>query len=315
MKVQRRDRRRAPTGRWRSARRRAPSRPPSSPRSPTPTLDELEGPGAPAPRRERDDGARAPSGSGAATTSGGEFRDYEVEVDEGMVVLDVHPPHPGARRRPTSRCAGTARPASAARAACEINGKPRLVVHDPHGHAAAPRARSRVQPIKTFPVIKDLVTDVSWNYKQNKRIPPFTPAAARRRRQPPDVPGRRRPHPGVPQVHRVLPVPGRLPRAARPATSKDEFVGPRFMIRLASLEMHPLDTADRIPEIRNDFGSGYCNITQVLHRGLPRAHQHHRQRHHPAEGARRRPLLRSDRPHPQRPRRRQEEGIGAGAQT
>jgi succinate dehydrogenase / fumarate reductase iron-sulfur subunit len=42
----------------------------------------------------------------------------------------------------------------------------------------------------------------------------------------------------------------------------DEFIGPRFMIYLANLEMHPLDTVDRIPAIRNDFGSGYCNITK-----------------------------------------------------
>jgi succinate dehydrogenase / fumarate reductase iron-sulfur subunit len=43
---------------------------------------------------------------------------------------------------------------------------------------------------------------------------------------------------------------------------KDEFVGPRFMIKLANLEMHPLDTLDRIPAIRKEFGSGMCNITR-----------------------------------------------------
>jgi succinate dehydrogenase / fumarate reductase iron-sulfur subunit len=34
------------------------------------------------------------------------------------------------------------------------------------------------------------------------------------------------------------------------------------MIRLASLEMHPLDTADRIRAVRDEFGSGLCNITR-----------------------------------------------------
>ena len=48
----------------------------------------------------------------------------------------------------------------------------------------------------------------------------------------------------------------------RDQNKQDEFVGPRFMIYLANLEMHPLDTVDRIPAIRNDFGSGYCNITK-----------------------------------------------------
>ena len=43
---------------------------------------------------------------------------------------------------------------------------------------------------------------------------------------------------------------------------KDDFVGPRFMIRLASLEMHPLDKSDRISKIKNDHGSGMCNITR-----------------------------------------------------
>ena len=57
----------------------------------------------------------------------------------------------------------------------EINGKPRLVVHDAHEHLLEPTRRSRCQPLKTFPVIKDLVTDVSWNYEQNKRIPQFKP--------------------------------------------------------------------------------------------------------------------------------------------
>ena len=48
----------------------------------------------------------------------------------------------------------------------------------------------------------------------------------------------------------------------RDHANHDKFVGPRFMIRLASLEMHPLDTADRVPEIKNDYGSGMCNITK-----------------------------------------------------
>jgi succinate dehydrogenase / fumarate reductase iron-sulfur subunit len=46
------------------------------------------------------------------------------------------------------------------------------------------------------------------------------------------------------------------------ASTRGAFVGPRFMIRLASLEMHPLDTDDRVPEIRKEFGSGLCNITR-----------------------------------------------------
>ena len=43
---------------------------------------------------------------------------------------------------------------------------------------------------------------------------------------------------------------------------EDKFVGPRFMIRLASLDMHPLDTVDRIPQVKDEYGSGMCNITR-----------------------------------------------------
>ena len=48
----------------------------------------------------------------------------------------------------------------------------------------------------------------------------------------------------------------------RDGREENTFVGPRFMIRVASLEMHPLDTADRIPAVRDEFGSGMCNITK-----------------------------------------------------
>ncbi|NCG21578.1 MAG: succinate dehydrogenase/fumarate reductase iron-sulfur subunit, partial [Rhodobacterales bacterium] len=40
------------------------------------------------------------------------------------------------------------------------------------------------------------------------------------------------------------------------------FVGPRFMVRAASLDMHPLDTVDRIPAVKEQYGSGMCNITR-----------------------------------------------------
>ena len=90
-------------------------------------------------------------------------------------------------------------------------------------------------------------------------------------------------------MHRVLHVPGRLPRHPRPRGEQARATpGPRFFIRFAELEMHPLDTNDRRELIRSEHGLGHVQHHQVLHRGLPRAHQHHRQRDHPAEGARRR---------------------------
>ena len=63
-------------------------------------------------------------------------------------------------------------------------------------------------------------------------------------------------------MHRVLPLPERLPRHPRPSGEQANFFGPRFFVRLAELEMHPLDTADRRQLMREAAGVGYCNITK-----------------------------------------------------
>jgi succinate dehydrogenase / fumarate reductase iron-sulfur subunit len=117
----------------------------------------------------------------------------------------------------------------------------------------------QVQPLKTFPVIKDLVCDVSWNYEQNKRI--------RSSPRPKEADGTHRMY--REDVDRVQEFRkciecyrARTCHVLRDRDAKKSFVGPRFMIRLASLEMHPLDDDDRIPEIRKEFGSGMCNITR-----------------------------------------------------
>jgi succinate dehydrogenase / fumarate reductase iron-sulfur subunit len=41
-----------------------------------------------------------------------------------------------------------------------------------------------------------------------------------------------------------------------------EFIGPRFLVHVAALEMHPLDVEDRTAELREAHGIGYCNITK-----------------------------------------------------
>jgi len=142
----------------------------------------------------------------------------------------------------------------------EINGKPRLSCMT-RMNIFGPDETITVQPLKTFPVIKDLVTDVSWNYAQNKRIPKFKPRAK-------EADGTHRMY--QEDVDRVQEFRKCIEcylcqdtcHVLRDRDRKDAFVGPRFMIRLASLEMHPLDDDDRIPEIRKEYGSGYCNITR-----------------------------------------------------
>jgi succinate dehydrogenase / fumarate reductase iron-sulfur subunit len=47
------------------------------------------------------------------------------------------------------------------------------------------------------------------------------------------------------------------------------FIGPRFLLFSAALEMHPLDTADRLPALKDQFGIGYCNITKCCTKVCP----------------------------------------------
>jgi succinate dehydrogenase / fumarate reductase iron-sulfur subunit len=125
--------------------------------------------------------------------SGGELHQYEVNVDEGMVVLDViH--RIQATEAPDLAVRWNCKAGKCGSCSCEINGKPRLACMT-RMDTFEPDAVITVQPVKTFPLIKDLVTDVSWNYRQKKRIPPFRP-----RPRDPDgnyrMMGGRRPHSG-----------------------------------------------------------------------------------------------------------------------
>ncbi|MCH8319296.1 MAG: succinate dehydrogenase/fumarate reductase iron-sulfur subunit, partial [Bacteroidetes bacterium] len=142
----------------------------------------------------------------------------------------------------------------------EINGIPRLSCMIRMSKYAS-EATIILQPMKAFPIIKDLVTDVSWNYEQNKRIAPFKPRA-----KGPD--GKHRMY--QQDIDRVQEFRKCIEcflcqdtcHVLRDHDKKNKFIGPRFLIRLASLEMHPLDTEDRIEDIKSQFGSGMCNITK-----------------------------------------------------
>ena len=142
----------------------------------------------------------------------------------------------------------------------EINGRPRLACMTRMNQYASAETIT-VQPMKTFPVIKDLVTDVSWNFEQNRRIPPFRPSP---RPAGGDYRMMQRDVDRVQEFRKCIEcyLCQDVCHVLRDQSRKDAFVGPRFMIRLASLEMHPLDTGDRVPLIRREFGSGLCNITR-----------------------------------------------------
>src|SRR6266705_3446790 len=188
--------------------------------------------------------------------NGGEFRDYTSEVSEGMVVLDaVHQIQ--ATQASDLACRWNCKAGKCGSCSAEINGKPRLLcmtrMDDPR--FITPGETITVQPMKAFPLIKDLVTGVKWNYKINKMIPPL-------RTRPPDAPDGtwRMSQEEVDRIQEfrkciecflcqdtchVLRDHGKF--------EGETFGGPRFMIRVASLEMHPLDTADRTGLLKDDL--------------------------------------------------------------
>jgi succinate dehydrogenase / fumarate reductase iron-sulfur subunit len=190
---------------------------------------------------------------------GGDFVSYAQDVDQGMVVLDVlH--RIQARQANDLGIRWNCKAGKCGSCSMEINGRPRLACMTRMNEFSAGEVLT-VQPLKAFPVIKDLVTDVSWNFEQNRRIPPLKP-------RPRDADGQYRMQ--QEDVDRIQEFRKCIEcflcqdvcHVLRDRDGSGRFVGPRFMIRLASLEMHPLDTADRIPAILKEFGSGLCNITR-----------------------------------------------------
>jgi len=175
--------------------------------------------------------------------SGGKFVEYKVNLDKGMVVLDViHSIQ--AHQASDLACRWNCKAGKCGSCSMEINGKPRL--------SCLTRMNSfkedeiiTIQPLKTFPIIKDLVTDVSWNYTQNKRIAPFKPGPRGKDGQ---YRMYQRDVERVQEFRKCIEcyLCQNVCHVLRDQDKKDKFVGPRFMIRLASLEMHPLDTEDRI---------------------------------------------------------------------
>lgn len=189
----------------------------------------------------------------------GDFADYSVDVDEGMVVLDalfrVQAEHANDLAIRWNCKAGKCGSCS-----MEINGRPKLACMTRLGDYDE-NDTIVCTPLKTFPVVRDLVTDVSWNYRQNERIAPFKPGS-------PGPDGKYRMNQEsaarVQEFRKCIEcyLCQNVCHVLRDHERTDGFVGPRFLIRLASLEMHPLDTADRLDSIKNEYGSGLCNITK-----------------------------------------------------
>ena len=192
-------------------------------------------------------------------TEKGEFKDYTLKLEQGMVVLDaIH--RIQAEQANDLAARWNCKAGKCGSCSMEINGKPKLACMTRMNEYSFDEVIT-IQPLKTFPLIKDLVTDVSWNYEQNKKITPFTPGKKINNKD------RVMYQQGIERIQEFRKciecyLCQDVCHVLRDQNQKDKFIGPRFMIRLASLEMHPLDKGDRIPEIKEEFGSGMCNITR-----------------------------------------------------
>ena len=210
-----------------------------------------------------------------------------MPAQEGEVVLDViH--RVQASEAPDLACRWNCKAGKCGSCSAEINGRPSLMCMT-RMDTLPPGETVTVAPMRAFPIIRDLVTDVSYNYEVAKRIPPLSPRdktdGRGEGRRLPHGPDRRRAEPGVPQVHRVLPVPGRLPRGPRPRGEQDRLRRSPVLHPLGRARDAPAGHQRPPPAAPGGAGPRQVQHHQVLHRGVPRAHQDHRQRHHPAQGA------------------------------
>jgi succinate dehydrogenase / fumarate reductase iron-sulfur subunit len=189
----------------------------------------------------------------------GDFKEYKVEGGEGMVVLDIiH--RIQATQAPDLACRWNCKAGKCGSCSAEINGKPRLMCMTRMDTFKEDEPIS-VAPIRTFPIIRDLVTDVSYNYEKAKQVPPL-------RLKPPDADGKYRMmqediERGQ-EFHKCIEcfLCQDVCHVIRDHDLKKSFAGPRFFIKIAGLEMHPLDTRDRSEFMREQAGVGLCNITK-----------------------------------------------------
>lgn len=197
----------------------------------------------------------------------GKLVDFETEVNPGEVVLDIiH--RLQATQAPDLAVRWNCKAGKCGSCSAEINGKPRLLCMTrmdtfEYGETIM------VTPLRAFPVIRDLVTDVSFNYEKAREIPAFAP--------PKDL---------APGDYRMQQIDVERSQEFRKCIecflcqdtchvirdheeNKQSFAGPRFLMRISELDMHPLDTKDRKRDAQDEHGLGLCNITKCCSEVCP----------------------------------------------
>ncbi|TPW18208.1 MAG: succinate dehydrogenase iron-sulfur subunit [bacterium] len=201
------------------------------------------------------------------TREAGELREYATDSGEGMVVLDVlHKIQ--AEQAPDMGIRWNCKAGKCGSCSAEVNGKPRLMCMTRMDELDTTQPIT-VEPMRAFPLIKDLVTDVSWNFEVKKRIKPFKP-------RPPDAPdGTWRIDPldteRVQEFRKCIEcfLCQDVCHVLRDHQLHDRFIGPRFLVYAAALEMHPLDIEDRTDDLKDAHGIGLCNITKCCTKVCP----------------------------------------------
>ena len=200
-------------------------------------------------------------------TSGGKFVDYTIETVQGMVVLDA------VRRIQADQANDLAlrwncKAGKCGSCSAEVNGMPRLMCMTRLSELPLDKPVT-VEPMKAFPHVKDLITDVSWNYEVKKRIKKFKP-------RPPDAPDGtwRMQQEDIDRVQEFRKciecfLCQDVCHVLREHNMHEQFIGPRFLVYVAALEMNPLDTEDRLEELKETMGIGYCNITKCCTKVCP----------------------------------------------
>src|SRR5579863_550020 len=198
--------------------------------------------------------------------SGG-FKDYTTPISEGMVVLDaVHQIQ--AEQANDLAVRWNCKAGKCGSCSAEINGNPRLMCMTRLNQLDLSTPIT-VEPMRSFPLVRDLVTDVSWNFKVKKEIAPFKP------RPPEAADGTWRM--AQPDVERVQEFRKCIEcflcqdvcHVLREHRLFDRFIGPRHLVYEAALEMHPLDDQRRARNLKEAHGIGYCNITKCCTKVCP----------------------------------------------
>jgi succinate dehydrogenase / fumarate reductase iron-sulfur subunit len=198
---------------------------------------------------------------------GGHFEDYKTSVDDGMVVLDaIH--RVQATLAPDLAVRWNCKAGKCGSCSAEINGMPKLMCMTRLSDLDLDMPVI-VEPMHAFPPIRDLVTDVSWNFRVKKTIRKFRPRSPDAedgtwRMQQADVDR-------VQEFRKCIEcfLCQDVCHVLREHHKHDEFIGPRHFVYAAALEMHPLDIEDRVRDLKDKYSIGYCNITTCCRQVCP----------------------------------------------